>query len=130
MADLTPKQEKFCLKYIETGNATEAYRQAYDCKNMQPQTINRNAALLLDNNRIATRVSTIQENHAKRHNVTVDSLTRELQEAKSLAFQLEQISAGVSAIMGKAKIHGFDKQIIEGNLKMVKVINMTGKKDV
>ncbi len=26
--DLTPKQEKFCLKYIETGNASEAYRQA------------------------------------------------------------------------------------------------------
>jgi len=27
--ELTPKQEKFCQVYIETGNATEAYRQAY-----------------------------------------------------------------------------------------------------
>ena len=27
---LTPKQEAFCLKYIELGNATEAYYAAYD----------------------------------------------------------------------------------------------------
>ena len=26
---LTPKQEKFCQVFIETGNASEAYRQAY-----------------------------------------------------------------------------------------------------
>jgi phage terminase small subunit len=30
---LTPKQERFVQAYIETGNATEAYRQAYDAKN-------------------------------------------------------------------------------------------------
>lgn len=28
---LTPKQEKFCQLYIELGNASEAYRQSYDC---------------------------------------------------------------------------------------------------
>ena len=26
---LTPKQEAFCRAYVETGNASEAYRQAY-----------------------------------------------------------------------------------------------------
>ena len=30
MGNLTPKQEKFCQKYIEMGNASEAYRQAYN----------------------------------------------------------------------------------------------------
>ena len=32
---LTPKQEKFCQLYIELGNASEAYRQSYDCSKMQ-----------------------------------------------------------------------------------------------
>ena len=32
MADnkLTPKQEAFILAYLETGNASEAYRRAYN----------------------------------------------------------------------------------------------------
>ena len=28
--DLTPKQEAFCLAFLETGNAAQAYRRAYD----------------------------------------------------------------------------------------------------
>lgn len=125
---LTPKQEKFCLKYIETGNASEAYRKAYNCKNMQTQTINKNAKLLLQKNHIATRVSAIQENHVKRHNVTVDSLTEELTDAMAFSKAEGNPSALVSAIMGKAKIHGLDKLIIEGDLKLVKIKDMTGKK--
>ena len=30
MAKLTPKQELFAQTYIKTGNASEAYRTAYD----------------------------------------------------------------------------------------------------
>ncbi|EPZ98572.1 terminase small subunit, partial [Glaesserella parasuis] len=40
---LTPKQEKFCQLYIELGNASEAYRQAYDCSKMSNETINTKA---------------------------------------------------------------------------------------
>ena len=28
--NLTPKQAKFCREYIKCGNATEAYKKAYD----------------------------------------------------------------------------------------------------
>ena len=35
MNKLTTKQEKFCKSFIETGNATEAYRRSYDCKNIK-----------------------------------------------------------------------------------------------
>lgn len=31
MAKLTPKQKDFADYYIETGNATDSYRRAYDC---------------------------------------------------------------------------------------------------
>ena len=46
---LTPKQENFCLAYLETGNASEAYRRAYDVANMKPESIapkDHNAAIL------------------------------------------------------------------------------------
>lgn len=34
MASLTIKQEAFCQAYIETGNASEAYRTAYAADKM------------------------------------------------------------------------------------------------
>ena len=36
---LTPKQERFCQVYIETGNASEAYRAAYNAEKMKPESV-------------------------------------------------------------------------------------------
>jgi len=110
---LTAKQEAFCLAYLETGNASEAYRQAYNAEKMKPETVNRTAKELLDNPKIATRIDSLQVEAAKRNEVTVDSLLAELEEARQLALQEGQPSAMVSATMGKAKITGKDKQLIE-----------------
>jgi len=116
--NLTPKQEKFCQLYIELGNASEAYRQSYDAEDMNQNTVNRNAKALLDNNKITTRLDEIRKEHAKRHNITVDTLLLELEEARKLALNLEiqerpQVSAAVSATLGKAKILGLDKVVLE-----------------
>ncbi len=43
---LIPKQGRFCLKYIELGNASESCRQSYDARNMKPTSVNGKAALL------------------------------------------------------------------------------------
>lgn len=58
--NLTLKQEKFCHVYIETGNATEAYRQAYSTSNMKPETVNRNAKTLIDNSKISARIAELK----------------------------------------------------------------------
>lgn len=58
---LTPKQENFCLAYLETGNASEAYRRSYDAENMKPQTINKRASELLDNGEIAGRLAELNQ---------------------------------------------------------------------
>lgn len=112
-SNLTPKQEKFCQLYVETGNASEAYRGSYDASKMKPDSVNRKAKELLDNVKIAARLKQIRERHVKRHEVTVDSLVGELEEARLLALELAQPSAAVSASMGKAKIYGLDRQVIE-----------------
>ncbi|CBX44514.1 phage terminase, small subunit [Erwinia phage phiEt88] len=115
MAGLTPKQEAFCQAYIETGNASEAYRLSYAADKMKPEAIHVNASKLLDNAKVALRVSELQGEIKQRHNVTVDSLLMELEEArqKALTAETPQSSAAVAATMGKAKLTGLDKQVVE-----------------
>lgn len=111
--NLTPKQEDFCRYYIETGNASEAYRKAYDCERMKPDSINRLAFALMNNVKIASRLEELRAEIARRHEVTEDSLIAELEEARDLAKNLMNPAAMVSATMGKAKITGFDKKILQ-----------------
>lgn len=108
--ELTHQQQLFCEKYIECkGNASEAYRQSYNCTEASNNTIWTDAYKLLQIPYVAHRIQTLQDAHAERHKVTVDTLTEELDEAKAFAYSLEQPSAAITAIMGKAKIHGHDK---------------------
>lgn len=106
MATLTPKQEAFALAYIETGNASEAYRRSYDADGMKPTTINRKAKSLLDDGKIAARLDELRAAHLERHNLTVDDISRMLQEDRKLARELETPAAAVSASMGLAKLYG------------------------
>ena len=71
MPSLTPKQEAFVMAYVETGNASEAYRRSYNAEKMKPESINRKAKELLDNVKITARVAELQAEHKERHNVTV-----------------------------------------------------------
>lgn len=80
MTTLTPKQEAFCLKYIELGNASEAYRQAYNAENMKPESVHRKAAELLADGKITARIEALQAEHMKRHNLTVDKVITDLLE--------------------------------------------------
>ena len=75
---LTPKQERFCLAYVETGNASEAYRRAYRTENMKALTVNDGASKLLNNPRIAHRVKELQRQAQKRTEVTIDGIIKEL----------------------------------------------------
>ena len=53
--NLTPKQENFCLAYLETGNASEAYRRAYAAGKMKSETVHRKAFDLLENTVITAK---------------------------------------------------------------------------
>jgi phage terminase small subunit len=59
--ELTLKQETFCQEYIKCGNASEAYRKAYNAENMKPETINRKASELLANGKIKARVQELDK---------------------------------------------------------------------
>ncbi|WP_337137035.1 terminase small subunit [Morganella morganii] len=112
---LTVKQEKFCQAYVETGNASEAYRSAYSADKMKAATVNSKAYELLNNGEITVRVAELQQEHRTKHNITVSDLLRELEEARKAALTAEtpQASAAVAATMGKARITGLDKVVID-----------------
>jgi phage terminase small subunit len=103
---LTIKQEFFCMKYIETGNASEAYRQSYNTKNMKPESINRKAKELVDNGKITAMLQNLRTQHMQRHNITVDTQTAKLEEIYRAAFEEGQYAASVSAVMSQVKLHG------------------------
>lgn len=129
---LTEKQEAFCRAFVETGNASEAYRRSYDAKNMGQNTIAVKASEMLNKDNISVRLQQLREVHQKRHNVTVDSLVAELEEIKNVALSAEtpQSSAAVAAVLGKAKLMGLDKQLIQlsGGLDNVNTnINITAE---
>ena len=112
---LTIKQEAFARAYVETGNASEAYRRAYNAENMKQESIAVRACELLAHGKVSVMVQQLKDQAAERHAVTVDSLVNELEEARLAALGAEnpQSAAAVAATMGKAKILGMDKQILD-----------------
>lgn len=112
---LTPKQEAFALAYVETGNASEAYRRAYNAANMKPAVITVKASELLANGNVAVRVKELQAKAVQQHEITIKDLLRELEEARVAASSSEkpQAAAMVAATMGKAKILGFLTEKVE-----------------
>lgn len=79
---LTPKQERFAQEYVKCGNASAAYRVAYNAENMKPETINRKAFDLIQNGKIAARVKELQAGAANRAMMTASDV---LKVAMSLA---------------------------------------------
>lgn len=104
---LTIKQEALAQAYIENGGKqADAYREAFDAENMSDNSVYVEACRLFKTPKIALRIIELQEEHRQRHNVTVDSLTKELDEARDLAQEEAQPAAMTGATMGKAKLHG------------------------
>ena len=58
---LTPKEQKFAELYVELGNASEAYRQAYDVTTDNIDTIKAKASKLLNKYNISTTIENLKE---------------------------------------------------------------------
>lgn len=103
---LTIKQEKFCQEYVKTGNASEAYRRAYNAGNMTPKSVNEVACQLMSDLKISSRVSELKAKAAERHDITVDSLTEMLIEDRKDAKLSDQHSVAVAAVRELGRLHG------------------------
>ncbi|RWF71878.1 terminase small subunit [Mesorhizobium sp.] len=108
MSDLTPKQEAFALAFIETGNASEAYRRTHDVgEDTKPESIWASASRCLADVKVQSRVKELQAEARDLMMISVGTLTDRLESARLHAMaDPKGASAAVSATMGMAKLHG------------------------
>ena len=120
---LAPKQQRydrFVSEMLVDGNVTRSAKAAgYSEKTAYSQ-----GHRLLKNVEIANAIKAGQKDIAKRNELTIDDIIRELEEARTAALTAEspQSSAAVAATMGKAKVLGMlvDKSEVknEGNISI------------
>lgn len=76
---LTVKQEKFCQKYVECGNAFEAYKFAFNTKTKRDQTVYTDACELRKNPKISRRIEYLKNNLAEAAGITFLQILKEHQ---------------------------------------------------
>jgi phage terminase small subunit len=121
---LTPKQEAFCIAYIECGNASEAYRRSYDAGSMTATSVNRKAKELLDNGKIAARLAELRAPAVERAQVTLESHLTELQRLRDAAYSAEKFGPAIQAEIARGKASGLyvDKVEHSGTLNWAGVL--------
>lgn len=102
--NLNIRQERFCLSLAEGLPQSRAYVDAgYAARGNAAEA---SASQLLRNPKVVRRLAELQAKAARRSEITVDDLIAELDDMLKLARATKNPSAGVTAIMGKAKLLG------------------------
>lgn len=104
---LTAKQEKFCLAYMETGNASEAYRTAFHAPGMLSATVNRKAKELMDNGKITARLDELRKPAIEKAQITFEGHLDELKRLKELAVKTNQLAPAIAAEIARGKAAGY-----------------------
>jgi len=119
MARLTAKQEKFLAEYLEHGNASRAYRAAYNCAGASDATIRREAHRLLEHPNIAPTLEEAREQAREAAGITLESHLQRLDELSRKAEDAEQFSAAIAAEVHRAKAAGLEPPRSEATIALV-----------
>lgn len=108
---MTPKQEAFARAYVETGNASEAYRRCYDAENMKDNVVTQKAYELLKHGDVSVMVEQLKTKAQKKHDITVEKLTEMALHAYKESQRVSntgqmQTSSMVKAAEFLGKLHG------------------------
>jgi len=112
---LTPKQENFCLAYIETGNATEAYRRSYEASAMSEPSVNRKAKECLDNGKIAARLAELRAPAIKKAQITLVGHLDDLKRLRDKADAAEKFGPAIQAEIARGKASGLYVDTVDMN---------------
>ena len=91
---------------ITADTLAQSYRNHYDTENMADKTVWEASSRLMADSKVTARLAELQAESAERSQVTVESLTIEMDENRKRADELDQVATMQSASMGKAKLHG------------------------
>lgn len=110
---LTPKMEAFCLAYLKSGNASEAYRQSYNAENMKPETIKNKAHLLLKRGDVRATLDILRKPVVEAAQITLASHLEDLKTLRDRALEAEQFSAAITAETNRGKASGLYTEKID-----------------
>ena len=121
MNELTQKQENFCLAYIETGTASEAYRKAYNAAGSSEKSVWELASKMLDNPKVISRLEALREQAARRALLTLERHLEELATLRDEARAEGRYSAAIAAEIARGKAAGLyvEQSRTEGEIRMV-----------
>lgn len=106
MNSLTPKQEAFALAYIETGNASEAYRRSYKAGKMTDKSVNEAASTLLKNPKVASRVAELRAPVVEKAGLTLEKHLDDLLQLRNMAVKDAKWTAAIQAEIARGKAAG------------------------
>ena len=117
---LTVKQEKFCLEYAKTGNATKSYLKAYS-KDNSYSAAGVESCRLLKNPKIKARLQELHETHNAKEIMQVEEMKKRLTD---IARDDNSVKNALKAIELLAKLGGLfvSKQELEINSSIPVVI--------
>lgn len=122
---LTPKQEKFIEGVVAGMNLTDAYRAAYSCARMKPETVNNKAWELSRKGEITARIEKARAEAAKKAQWSLDIAVERVRKLNDKAISdleedgLYKGSPAVKALIESTtllnRMTGVDKQIVKVN---------------
>ena len=108
---LTAKKEKFVLGWIESGNKSDSYTDAFDTSRMKRESVHKRAYELSNDPEVMARYKEIMANVQDETETTVALIDSYYKSAYQLAKEQENPSGMIAAGAALAKLHGlnFDK---------------------
>ena len=125
---LTPKQEAFCLAYLETGNASEAYRRSYSASRMSDKQIWEESCKLTKSPKVAQRLEELRAPVRAKAQLTLESHLARLEELSRKAEEEGQFSAAITAETNRGKASGLytekvDHTSSDGSMRPVATVD-------
>ena len=123
---ITVKVEAFIQSYLSGKNASDAYRSAYNCEKMKPQTVTNSAYKILCDPDVAARIDLLKNELAEKHLWTREDSLRTLIKVIENPEKNGDIIAAIKEINDMEGFKAPAKQEISGNIP-VQIIRFTDK---
>ena len=130
---LTAKQEKFIQNIVKGMSQREAYKDAYNAKNMKDETIDKEASLLFNHPKLSERykelIKELEEDAimtAKERMIWLSEVIKDIQKEKILVDDMEvtkvpDLNTKMKAIDILNKMSGEYVTKVEGNISVAKL---------
>lgn len=127
MSLLTEKQEAFCIAYVQSGDASAAYRAAGYSPRMRPKTVNEEACRLLKNPKVTARLAELRAPAAELAQVNLRSHLADLLWLREQAASQRKYSAAVQAEIARGRVAGLyvEKTEVFGELALSSRLDMS-----